>query len=242
MEADRTQLMEARSLGRKRGGRSVRITQKRKGKRKGSQWNSQYLRFKARKRTAPAKGPQIRTSTELLDLKSLLPIAHFLFFPIDLCVFAPLCTFITLLIAESSGGVADNAPLDYARIQLIPSENRYEAFVYCGNEVDALAEGNLDALLLHLPDVQELNSKGSKASIKLQLPASSAGATWFTKSTLSRFLHVVGSPELTNIMKTMNEMAQLEDTKRFHLSLYGQGQMSKTEEKGNSRNPFGVML
>ena len=90
-------------------------------------------------------------------------------------------------------------------------------------------------------------------------------------TSLLRFLHVVGSPELTNIMKTMNEMAQLEDTKRFHLSLYGQvvvhaifisrfpiifsllvkanllqcsfqGQMSKTEEKGNSRNPFGVML
>ncbi|XP_022942188.1 uncharacterized protein LOC111447320 isoform X1 [Cucurbita moschata] len=136
-----------------------------------------------------------------------------------------------MIVIAMSGGVADNAPLDYARIQLIPSEDRYEAFVCCGNEVDALAEGNLDALLLHLPDVQELNSKGSKASIKLQLPASSAGATWFTKSTLSRFLHVVGSPELTNIMKTMNEMAQLEDTKRFHLSLYGQGQMSKTEEK-----------
>lgn len=127
---------------------------------------------------------------------------------------------------------------------------RYEAFICCGNEVDALAEGNLDPLLLHLPEVQELNAKGSKASIKLQPPASSAGTTWFTKSTISRlfwlqyynlqslqliwcifvntfacllrFLQIVGSPELMNIMKTMNEMSQLEETKKFHLSLYGQ--------------------
>lgn len=28
-----------------------------------------------------------------------------------------------------SGGVADNAPLDYARIQLIPSENRFSVFL-----------------------------------------------------------------------------------------------------------------
>lgn len=130
-----------------------------------------------------------------------------------------------------SGGVTDDGPLDYARIQIIPSENRYEAFICCGNEVDALAEGNLDPLLLHLPEVQELNAKGSKASIKLQPPASSAGTTWFTKSTISRFLQIVGSPELMNFMKTMNEMSQLEETKKFHLSLYGQGQMSKTEEK-----------
>uniref|UniRef100_A0A0A0KPC7 COP1-interacting protein 7 n=1 Tax=Cucumis sativus TaxID=3659 RepID=A0A0A0KPC7_CUCSA len=130
-----------------------------------------------------------------------------------------------------SGGVADDGALDYARIQMIPSENRYEAFVCYGNEVDGLAEGNLDTLLLHLPELQELNSKGSKASIKLQPSASSGGTTWFTKSTLRRFLQIVGSPELPNIMKTMNEMSQLEETKRFHLSLYGQGQMSKTEEK-----------
>ncbi|XP_022146784.1 uncharacterized protein LOC111015906 isoform X2 [Momordica charantia] len=130
-----------------------------------------------------------------------------------------------------SGGVADDGPLDYATIQIIPSENRYEAFVCSGNEVDALADGILDALLPHLPEVRELNAKGSKASFKLQPPQSSASTSWFTKSTLSRFLHIVGSPELTNIMKTMNEMAQLEETKKFHLSLYGQGQKSKIEEK-----------
>ncbi|KAL0539809.1 hypothetical protein IC582_024030 [Cucumis melo] len=130
-----------------------------------------------------------------------------------------------------SGGVADDGPLDYARIQIIPSENRYEAFVCYGNEVDGLAEGNLDALLLHLPELQELNAKGSKASIKLLPSASSGGTTWFTKSTLRRFLQIVGSPELPNMMKTRNEMSQLEETKRFHLSLYGQGQRSKTEEK-----------
>lgn len=63
---------------------------------------------------------------------------------------------------------------------------RYEAFVCSGNEVDALADGILDALLPHLPEARELNAKGSKASVKLQPPASSTGTTWFTKSTLSR--------------------------------------------------------
>ncbi|XP_023529109.1 uncharacterized protein LOC111791836 isoform X2 [Cucurbita pepo subsp. pepo] len=100
--------------------------------------------------------------------------------------------------------------------------NRYEAFACCGNKVDALADGILDTLLPHLPELQELNAKESKASIKLQSPASSAGSAWFTKSTLTRFLHLVGSPELTKITKTMNEMAQLEETRRFHVSLYGQ--------------------
>ncbi|XP_022994971.1 uncharacterized protein LOC111490565 isoform X3 [Cucurbita maxima] len=120
-----------------------------------------------------------------------------------------------------SGG-DDDGPLDYATIQIIPSQNRYEAFACCGNKVDALADGILDTLLPHLPELQELNAKESKASIKLQSPASSAGSAWFTKSTLTRFLHLVGSPELTKITKTMNEMAQLEETRRFHVSLYGQ--------------------
>ncbi|XP_022943178.1 uncharacterized protein LOC111447987 isoform X2 [Cucurbita moschata] len=120
-----------------------------------------------------------------------------------------------------SGG-DDDGPLDYATIQIIPSQNRYEAFACCGNKVDVLADGILDTLLPHLLELQELNAKESKASIKLQSPASSAGSAWFTKSTLTRFLHLVGSPELTKITKTMNEMAQLEETRRFHVSLYGQ--------------------
>ncbi|CAK7340029.1 unnamed protein product [Dovyalis caffra] len=121
-------------------------------------------------------------------------------------------------------GIEADAPLDYATIQIFPTKNRYEIFV-CGNdEVEKLAVGLLEQLLPHLPEVHKLYAKGSNAILKLQLTGELSNVPWFTKSTLNRFLKIAGSPDLVNTSKTIEgEISQLEEARKFHLSLYAQG-------------------
>ncbi|XP_021297038.1 muscle M-line assembly protein unc-89-like isoform X1 [Herrania umbratica] len=122
------------------------------------------------------------------------------------------------------GGIHGGAPLDYATIQILPSQNRYEAYTCHDNKVEKLAVGVLEKLLPHLPGVSHLYTKGLNANFKLQPPENLKSAAWFTKATLSRFLHIASSTDLVDSVKVIEgEMSQLEETRKFHLSLYAKG-------------------
>ncbi|GLT94588.1 hypothetical protein SLE2022_123200 [Rubroshorea leprosula] len=139
------------------------------------------------------------------------------------------------------GGIDANASLDYATIQILPSQNRYEAFICANNKVEKLAVGILEKLLPHLPALSNLYAKGYNANYKLQLPPNLATAPWFTKATLSRFLHIIGSTDLVDIAKVIEgEMSQLEESRKFHLSLYGQDCFESKDTDGGSSVDMGV--
>ncbi|KAJ6422292.1 hypothetical protein OIU84_027279 [Salix udensis] len=121
-------------------------------------------------------------------------------------------------------GIDPDASLDYATIQIFPTKNRYEIFVCGDDEVEKLAVGQLEQLLPHLPEVHKLYAKGTNAIFKLQVTGELGNAPWFTKSTLNRFLKIASSVDLMNNSKTIEgEISQLEEVRKFHLSLSAQG-------------------
>ncbi|CAK8567741.1 unnamed protein product [Lathyrus sativus] len=129
------------------------------------------------------------------------------------------------------------ASLDYASIKIFPNKNRYDAYVCKGNQFEKVAAGQLERLLPHLPEINDLHAKGFDANFDLKLPKDLHGAEWFSKATVKRFLHVVGSPDSINDINTiMDEMYQLENSKKFHVSLYGkdcQNHLGSGERDGN---------
>ncbi|XP_019437283.1 PREDICTED: uncharacterized protein LOC109343457 isoform X2 [Lupinus angustifolius] len=113
-------------------------------------------------------------------------------------------------------------PLDYASIQIFPNKNRYEAFVYKGKRSEKVAAGQLEHLLPHISATNDLYDKGYDAKFDLQLPENLRGAEWFSKATVKRFLNIVSSPDFVNDVNIiMGEMLQLENSKKFHISIYG---------------------
>ncbi|KAJ3699629.1 hypothetical protein LUZ61_003334 [Rhynchospora tenuis] len=114
--------------------------------------------------------------------------------------------------------------LDYAIFQTSSVQNRYDAIVCCKGETEKLVSGPLDPISLFLPDAKVIRSKSSNGAFKLQLKDVTA-ARWFNKSTLSRFLHAVNSPDMQKSAGgILNEMSQLEETRKFHLSIYSKDQ------------------
>ncbi|KMZ75552.1 hypothetical protein ZOSMA_113G00400 [Zostera marina] len=118
------------------------------------------------------------------------------------------------------GEIDPNDTLDYVSFQITSDQNRFEASVCSKRKMERLSSGHLDQLELYLPAVKEFDSEFDDI-FKLQLPDSLKGSSWFSKSTLSMFLHIVNNPELLKKNNAIqNELNQLEETRRFHLTLY----------------------
>ncbi|CAA3022936.1 Hypothetical predicted protein [Olea europaea subsp. europaea] len=136
-------------------------------------------------------------------------------------------------------GVIDiNVPLDYIEFEIFPSRNRYEACVCYDNKIEKVTSGLLEHLLQHSAEVKNLQSNGSNANLKLQPPENFSDTKWFTKSTLIRFLHIIGLSKILNITNTVkNEISQLEEVHRFQLSLYAKGTQNQ-HKNGESDDSY----
>ncbi|KAI4302469.1 hypothetical protein MLD38_038208 [Melastoma candidum] len=117
--------------------------------------------------------------------------------------------------------VDTDSALQYASIQILSGQQRYDAYICVDNKVEKLLTGNLGHLLPFMPALKELYSKGSTCNFMLQLPENMHGSGWFTKLTFERFLCIVNSPSLVAKTKLINqEITQLEAGRKFQLSLF----------------------
>ncbi|XP_021752480.1 serine/arginine repetitive matrix protein 1-like [Chenopodium quinoa] len=124
--------------------------------------------------------------------------------------------------------------MDYVTFRILP-ENRYGACVCSEEEEEMVADGPLDQLLEHLPSIKDQIVKGSCDNFILELPNSVGDRGWFTKTTLTRFLQIINSPHaLKKSISICNELSQLEETRKFHLSLYTQA--DRVTSSDNSKN------
>ncbi|CAN4115602.1 unnamed protein product [Withania somnifera] len=102
--------------------------------------------------------------------------------------------------------------LDYAVFQLSPKRSRCELFVSSDGNTEKLASGLLKPFVTHLK------------SIKLEVKRHKNSETWFTKGTLERFVRFVSTPEVLELVNTLDaEMSQLEAAQR----IYSQGEASQ---------------
>ncbi|KAK6786648.1 hypothetical protein RDI58_015173 [Solanum bulbocastanum] len=126
-------------------------------------------------------------------------------------------------------GVDANVLLEYVEFKIFPSQGRYETLMIYGDKVEAASSGLLKQLVLHSPKIKSLHSKGSDSTFKFKPLGNLSDAKWFMKSTLIRFLRIISSSDIIDVAKaTVNEISQLEDARKFHLSLYSKGPQDHT--------------
>ncbi|KAK6773352.1 hypothetical protein RDI58_028590 [Solanum bulbocastanum] len=125
-----------------------------------------------------------------------------------------------------------NMLLDYAVFQLSPKCSRCELFVSSDGNTEKLASGLLKPFVTHLKVAEEQVALAVQ-SIKLEVKGCKNSETWFTKGTLERFVRFVSTPEVLELVNTLDaEMSQLEAARR----IYSQGegyQFSSTGSGGS---------
>ncbi|XP_016565015.1 serine/arginine repetitive matrix protein 2 isoform X2 [Capsicum annuum] len=121
-------------------------------------------------------------------------------------------------------GIDADILMDYVEFQIFPRQNRFESHICYGNKIETASSGLLEQLILHSPKIKSLHSKGSDADFQFRPLGNLSDAKWFTKSTLIRFLHIISSSPIIDMAKAMvNEISQLEEARKFHVSLYTKG-------------------
>ncbi|KAG6390833.1 hypothetical protein SASPL_148578 [Salvia splendens] len=121
---------------------------------------------------------------------------------------------------------------------LFGDSKRYEACACYANKKEKVKSGLLEHLLLHSVDIKALHSKGSDDKYKLYPPENLHDNEWFTKSTLIRYLHIIGSEDMLEVTNSFkNEISQLEEARTFHLSIYAKGRENQFQS-GLSDNSF----
>ncbi|BAS84027.1 Os03g0330300 [Oryza sativa Japonica Group] len=119
------------------------------------------------------------------------------------------------------GAVASNVELDSAVFQVSSAQNRYEAIACSKGNTELIASGPFDQLVLHLEDARKFQSCSTAGTFKLSLSGNAKGSSWFTKSTIARFLNTINSPDASKSANgILHEISQLEETRKFHQSLY----------------------
>ncbi|CAN6320117.1 unnamed protein product [Urochloa humidicola] len=125
--------------------------------------------------------------------------------------------------------VASNMELDSAVFQVSSPDNRYEAIACSKGITELIASGPFDQLVQHLEDAQKFQSCSSSGTFKLLLAGDGKGSSWFTKSTIQRFLQIINSSDASkSVNGVLDEMSQLEETRKFHQSLYVKEQQNVT--------------
>uniref|UniRef100_A0A0E0KDA1 Uncharacterized protein n=1 Tax=Oryza punctata TaxID=4537 RepID=A0A0E0KDA1_ORYPU len=125
------------------------------------------------------------------------------------------------------GAVASNVELDSAVFQVSSAQNRYEAIACSKGNTELIASGPFDQLVLHLEDARKFQLCSAAGTFKLLLSGNAKGSSWFTKSTISRFLNIINSPDASKSANgILHEISQLEETRKFHQSLYSKEQQN----------------
>ncbi|KAM3267853.1 hypothetical protein P3S67_031838 [Capsicum chacoense] len=126
--------------------------------------------------------------------------------------------------------------LDYAVFQLSPKRSRCELFVSRGGNTEKLASGLLKPFVTHLKIAEEQVALAVQ-SIKLEVERRKRAESWFTKGTLERFVRFVSTPEILELVNTLDaEMSQLEAARK----LYSQGAGDQFD--GNGSGGSGVTI
>ncbi|XP_057797084.1 uncharacterized protein LOC131013096 [Salvia miltiorrhiza] len=123
-----------------------------------------------------------------------------------------------------------DAPLDYAVFQLSPKRSRCELFVSSDGSTEKLASGLLKPFVSHLQIAEEQVASAAQ-SVKLEASRHKNAEAWFTKGTLERFVRFVSTPEVLELVNTLDaEMSQLEAARR----IYSQGAGDQLSGGGGS--------
>ncbi|OWM68421.1 hypothetical protein CDL15_Pgr004903 [Punica granatum] len=112
-----------------------------------------------------------------------------------------------------------DVPLDHAVFQLSPKRSRCELIASCNGRSEKLASGLIKPFVTHLKVAEEQFLQNVQ-SIKLEAGKFNDGEKCLTKGTLERFVRFVSTPEVLELVNTIDaEMSQLEAARK----IYSQG-------------------